>query len=104
MDARPPGQADGGPSRWRLVTSALCTAAGLALGTVTVICLSLGICGGDQAVALGVPAALLVISGLLAAAIPDPAAGHRFGFKAGLQAGSMLSRWRSVLRRLRNRP
>jgi hypothetical protein len=68
------------------------------------ICVSLGICGGDQAVAMAMPAALLVTGGLVAAAIPDPATGRRLGFKAGSRAGSMLSRWRSMLRGPRDRP
>jgi len=76
------------------------------LGTAAVICLAVGAVSVQQAVALGLPAVILIMGGLIAAAIPDPATGRRAGFqtgfRTGFRVGSLLSQWRSVFRQRRN--
>jgi hypothetical protein len=63
-----------------------------------VICLAFGVLSAQQAIALCLPAALLIIAGLVIAAGPDHAAIRRAGFLAG----SLLSRWRAFFRGRRN--
>jgi hypothetical protein len=80
-----------------------CAAGGLLLGIVTVICVAAGAIGAHQAVALAVPAALLISGGLIVAAVPDPLTARQRGFWAGLRIGSLRRRWRAALRRDRGR-
>ncbi len=68
------------------------------LGTAAVICLPLGVLSAQQVIALCLPAALLIIAGLVIAGVPDLAAIRRAGFRAG----SLASRWWSVVRGRRN--
>jgi hypothetical protein len=103
MDAEPPQPEDLGPRRSRVVAAAWCAGSGLVLGSTAVICLALGVVSGRQALAIGMPGALLLLFGLIAAAIADPASGQRLGYRAGLRAGALVSRWQSFLRRLRRR-
>ena len=72
------------------------------LGAAAVICLTVGAVSAQQAIAVGLPAALLIIIGIVIAVLPDPATGQRTGFQAGFLAGSMLSLWRSAFRRRGN--
>jgi hypothetical protein len=103
MDAEPPQPEDLGPRRSRVVAAAWCAGAGLVLGSTAVICLALGVVSGRQALAIGMPGALLFLFGLIAGAIADPASGRRLGYRAGLRAGALVGRWQSFLRRLRRR-
>ena len=103
MDGRLPRQPeDPSPRRPRARLAAWCAAAGVVLGTAAVICLAVGAVSIQQAVALGLPAVILIMGGLIAAAIPDPATGRRAGFQTGFRVGSLLSQWRSVFRQRRN--
>jgi len=102
MNAGPPQPEDISPRRPRAERAAWAAAAGIILGISAVICLALGAISGQQAMAMALPAALLVAGGLIGVAMPDPATGQRGGFLAGLRAGSLLRRWRCVLRRRRN--
>ena len=102
MNAGPPQPDDIGPRRPRADRAAWAAAAGIILGINAVICLALGAISGQQAVAVALPAALLIVGGLIVVAMPDPATGQRGGFLAGLRAGSLLRRRRCVLRRRRN--
>ena len=83
--------------------AAWCAAAGVILGMAAVICLAFGEISVQQAIAVGLPAALLTTAGLIIASIPDPATGRRPVFQAGFLVGSLLSRWRSVFLQRRNR-
>ena len=78
-----------------------CAVGGLLLGIANVICMVAGAIGGNQAMALAIPAAILIIGGLFVAAAPapDPVTGRQRGFQAGLRVGSLLRKWRTVLRR-----
>jgi hypothetical protein len=67
-----------------------------------VICLALAAITGRQAVGIALPSVLLILGGLIVAAIPDNATGRRMGFQAGFRAGLLLGRWRSVFRRRQN--
>jgi hypothetical protein len=80
-----------------------CAAGGLLLGIAIVVCVAAGAIGANQAVALAVPAALLIIGGLIVAALPDTVTARQRGFRAGLLVGSLLRRWRAALRRYRSR-
>jgi hypothetical protein len=90
------------PAGPRARPAAWCTAAGVILGTAAVICLALGAVTVQQAIALTLPAALLIIGGLVWAAAPDAATAGRLGFQAGFQLGALLGRLRSVLRQRGN--
>ena len=76
-----------------------CLAAGVILAMADVICAALGAISNQQAMALGLAAALLIIAGLIAAAVPDPETGQRHAFLAGFHVGALLSRLRSAFRR-----
>jgi hypothetical protein len=90
------------PRRARGSRAAWCVAGGAISCTAVLICLAVDILSVQRAVALGLPAALLLIGGLIFAAIPNPAAGRQAGFRAGFLAGSLLTRWRFVFRRRPN--
>jgi len=98
MDERPRPPDDPSPRRPAARRAAWCAALGVILGAAAVICLALGAVSVQQAIAAGLPAALLVVTGIVIAVLPDPATGHRTGFQAGYLAGSLLSLWRSLLR------
>jgi hypothetical protein len=68
------------------------------LGAAAVICLTLDAVSVQQAIAVGLPAVLLIFTGIVLAMLPDQATGQRTGFRAGILAGSLLSRWRSAFR------
>jgi hypothetical protein len=102
---------DGGPLREpedlsprgpRGAQAAWCIAGGAIGCAAVLISLAVDVLTVQQAIALGLPAALLLVAGLVIAAIPDQAAGRRAGFKAGFLAGSLLTRLRLVFRRRRN--
>ena len=104
MDEVPPEGPEGcRPPRRRARRAAWCVSAGLILGIAAVTCVALDVISAQQAIALGLPGALLIVGGLIAmAAVPDAATSRWLGFQAGLQVGSLLSRLRSVFRRRRN--
>jgi hypothetical protein len=100
MDGGPLGEPeDLSPRRARRSRAAWCVAGGAIGCTAVIICLAVGVLSAQRAIALGLPAAVLLIGGLVIAAIPDPAAARQAGFRAGFLAGSPLSRWRLVFRR-----
>lgn len=103
MEAVPPQRPEGrDPRRRRVSRAAGCVSGGVILGTAAVICLALGAVSDQQAMAIFLPGALLIIGGLIAAVVPDAAAIRRLGFQAGLQIGSLLNWLRSVLGQRRN--
>jgi len=103
MDAVPPQRSEGhSPRRRRTRRAAWCAAAGVILVTAAVTCLALDAVSAQQAIALGLPGVLLIVGGLIVAASPDPATSRQRGFQAGLQAGSLLSRLRSLFRQRRD--
>jgi hypothetical protein len=103
MNAGPPQRPEGHhPRRPHARPAAWCVSAGAILGTPSLTCLALGAVSGQQAIALGLPGALLIVGGLIAAAVPDAATGQRLGFQAGFQMGWLLGRLLSVLRPRRN--
>jgi hypothetical protein len=104
MNAEPPQPEDISPRRPRVVRAAWGAAAGIILGTSAVICLALHAISGQQAVAMALPAGLLIVGGLTVAALPDRATGQRRGFGAGFRTGSLRRRWRRVLRQRRKGP
>jgi hypothetical protein len=73
--------------------------AGIVLGVAAVICLGVRVIAIPQAIALALPAVLLVIGGVIWGAPPDAATSGRLGFLAGFQIGSLVSRLRSLFRR-----
>lgn len=85
--------------RQRAVVAVWCQVIGAVLAIATLTCSLLGVISAQQAVALGLPAVLLIIGGLVAAAAIDPANSERLGFRAGLRVGKILRRLVSVIRR-----
>ena len=76
----------------------LCQAGGAVLAVATLTCSLLDVISADQAIALGLPAAVLVLGGLIASSIPDPSVSSRLGFQAGLRAGALVNLCRSLVR------
>jgi hypothetical protein len=77
-------------------------AAGIILGTAAVLCLISRTIVVQQAIAMALPAALLVIGGVIWGSPPDPAISRRLGFHTGFQLGSLVSWLRSLFRRRGN--
>jgi hypothetical protein len=103
MDAGTPGEPDdNGQQRRRARVAASCEVAGAVLALVTLTCTLLGAISAQQAIALGLPAALLIVGGLIGATVPDAAESYQRGLRAGRRVGSVLNRWRSMFRRRRN--
>jgi hypothetical protein len=76
--------------------------AGIILGAAAVICLFSRAIVVQQAIAMALPAAVLVIGGVIWGSPPDAATGRRLGFYAGFQLGSLVRRLRSLFRRRGN--
>jgi hypothetical protein len=76
--------------------------AGIILGTAAVICLVFRAIALQQAIAMALPAALLVIGGVIWGSPPDAETGRRLGFHTGFHVGSLVSRLRSLFRRRGN--
>jgi len=72
---------------------------GAVLVIVTLTCTLLNVISAQQAVALGLPAVLLILGGLIAAAAIDPSSTERRAFRAGLRVGNLLRRLQAALRR-----
>ncbi len=81
----------------------LLLAAGVILGIAAVTCLAAGAVSAQQGMAMGLPAVLLIIIGLLVAVAPDPADVERFGYRAGTLTGAAFGRLRGAFRRCGSR-
>lgn len=102
MDVGPPQHPqDKSPRRSRPRRAAWCAGAGVILAIADVISSTMRAVSVQQAIAMGLPAALLIIGGLIAAALPNAANGRRLSYQAGFRAGSLLTRLRSVFRQPR---
>lgn len=95
---------DDRPQHWWATAAAWCQIIGAALAIITLICSLLGVISAQQAVALGLPAVVLILGGLIAVWVPDPQTGHRLGYQAGRQVGALLNLWRSLACRRRKSP
>jgi Na+/melibiose symporter-like transporter len=73
---------------------------GAVLVIVTLTCTLLNVISAQQAVALGLPAVLLIVGGLIAAAAIDSSSSERRAFRTGLRVGNLLRRLYAALRRL----
>jgi anti-sigma factor RsiW len=105
MNVGPQQRPDGRrPRRTRARAAAWSVSTGVIVGAAGLICMALGAVSAQQAIALYLPGALLIVGGLIAAAIPDAATGQRAGFEAGFRTGWLLSRLRSLFRPPRNGP
>ena len=102
MDELPRQPDDPGPRRPAARRAVWCEVVGVILGVAAVICVALGAVSAQQAIAIGLPAALFIIAGIVMAIMSDPATGRRTGFQAGFLAGSLLGLWRSAFRHRRN--
>jgi hypothetical protein len=85
--------------RRRATLGAWCQAVGALLAVATVILARLNAITIQQTVALGVPAVLLIVGGVITASTIDTPTAERLGFRAGLHAGMLLRRLRSLFRR-----
>jgi uncharacterized membrane protein len=99
MAAGEPQQPDDNPLRRRSQVATSCQVIGAVIVIATLVCSLLGVISAQQAVALGLPAVVLILGGLIAVWVPDPQTSHRLGVRAGLQAGALLKLWRSLVRR-----
>jgi hypothetical protein len=79
--------------------AAWCQAVGAVLAIATLTCSLLDVISAQQAIALGLPAALFIIGGLIAAASVDPSTAEQLGIRAGLRVGTLLRLFRSAFRR-----
>jgi hypothetical protein len=103
MDAEPPQRADrDGRDRRRARRAPWVAGAGIAGGLAVAIAFALGDISDRQAIMMGLPAAVLTFGGLTVAVASDPEAAERQGFRAGLTAGALRGRWRSVCSRRGN--
>jgi hypothetical protein len=103
MDAGSPQRPEGHRPRWLSArTAAWSVSAGVVLGAAALICRAFGAVSAQQAIAIGLPGVLLIIGGLILAAVPDVETGRRRGFELGFQMGWLLSRLRSLFRPPRN--
>lgn len=91
---------DNGRHRQRARIAAWCQIIGAVLAIATLACSLLGVISAQQAVALGLPAVVLVVGGLITTAAIDASVSERLGFRAGLHVGRLLRRLRAVLRRM----
>lgn len=85
--------------RQRARLAAWCQIMGVAVAIATLTFSVLGVISGQQAVALGLAAVVLIIGGLIVAAVLYPSSGGPPGFRTGLRVGTILRKWRSPLRR-----
>jgi hypothetical protein len=103
MEAGPPAGADRPGRDGRRARRALWFAgAGVVAGLATAIASALGDISMGQTITLGLPAAVLTLGGITVAVASDPESAERQGFRAGLKAGSLRGRWRSVFGRQGN--
>ncbi len=104
MDAEPPQRpVDGRLRRPRTRRALWFAAAGVVPGLAATMCSTLCVLSFPQTLALALPAAVLVVGGLAAAAAAEAGEGHLF--RAGFKVGWLLTWWRSVgCRQGGNRP
>ncbi len=79
------------PRRPRRRRAVWLLAAGVILGLAAVICEALNVISVQQATALGLPAVLLIIAGLITTLALDADTGQRRAFLAGFRAGALLA-------------
>jgi hypothetical protein len=103
MEPGPPQPEDVPPRKRRAIGALWGAAAGGVLGLVALMCVSLDVISGQQAVAIATPGIVLIIGGLVVASVRDPQTGRRAGYQAGRSAGSLLIRWRALFHRRRDR-
>src|SRR5215472_2202781 len=96
---QPDDDNDNRPQRQRATLAASCQAIGALLAIATVILARLNLLSTQQTVALGVPAVLLIVGGVIAASTIDTRTAEQLGFRTGLHVGMLLRRLRSLFRR-----
>lgn len=105
MAAGEPEQPDeDSPQRRRAALATWSEVFGAVLAIATLVCSLLGVISAQQAVALGLPAVVLILGGLIAVWVPNPRTGHRLGFQAGRQVGTLLNFCRSLTHRRHRNP
>jgi hypothetical protein len=102
VDNQGPAKEQLGRVAARRVRAAVPTAVTAVLCMAVVIRLVLD-AADAQAIALGLPAGLLLTRGLTTTRGQDPGVGQRMSYKSGFWAGVLVSRSRSVIRQGRNR-
>ena len=85
--------------RQRARLAASCQAVGALVAIATVALAALNVLTAQQTVAVGLLAVLLIAGGVIAASTIDTDTAEQLGFRAGLHAGMMVRRLRSVFRR-----
>jgi hypothetical protein len=78
--------------RQRATVAAWCQAAGALLAIVAVVFAGLNVITAQQTIALGLPAVLLIVGGVIAASTVDRSTAEQLGFRTGLHVGKLL-RW-----------
>jgi len=76
--------------------AALCQVGGAVLALATLTCSLLELISAQQAIAMGLPAAMLVTGDLITASVPDPSTSKRLGYQVGLRAGTLVNMCRSL--------
>lgn len=104
MAAGDPEEPDDNLLRGRATMAALCQVAGVALAIATLVCSLLAVISAQQAVALGLPAVVLILGGLIAVWVPDHQTGRRLGYQVGRVTGALLNLWRSLAHRRQKGP
>lgn len=106
MAAGEPQQPDdnNGTQPQRASVAAWCKAIGAVLAIATLICSLLSVISAQQAVAIGLPAVLLIVGGLIATSALAEPNGGRIGFRVGLRLGALVRRLRSAFGRRLHRP
>jgi hypothetical protein len=100
MDAEPPERHRDGGRRPRTRLALRLAAAGLVLGLAAAMSSTVGDMSFRQTLPLSLPAAVLVVGGLAAAAA-DAEPGERRLFRAGFTVGRLVTWWRSLTGRRR---
>jgi len=100
MDAEPPQRTDG-PGRYKrtAIRALLFAAVGTVAVVGTAVAFTLRAISVKLAIILGLPAVVLMLSGLTVALLSDPETAERQGFRVGLTAGSLRRLWRSAFDR-----
>ena len=101
MDDRVPQHREQAPRRSRPRRAAWCVGAGVILAISAVMTWPLRAVSVQQVIAIGLPAAVLIIGGLIAAVLPDSATGRPLSFRAGFLVGLLVTRLRSGTRQPR---
>ena len=78
-----------------------CVGAGVILAISAVMIWPLRGVSIQQVIAMSLPAAVLIVGGLIAAVLPDSATGRRLSFRAGFLVGLLVTRLRSGTRQPR---